>query len=197
MFNGKLRDQLQEVIHRLEILETYLTVRDPGTAKSADAYDGLRKMLIQIHRGGQAQLGALTDLDRVLTISDDVDVARIKSAQALEQLGVHRVNSVEQPDLYEITNNDDGPLRVDTPAYVDIVNGHVIMRGMAHYESKEGGSSPAHAEEPPQHEDEQGLDTDRASKSTREVGDMDRNIDEDEVLEEAQVKDDTEREAHQ
>lgn len=130
MFNKKHFD------HRFELLELYLTVRDPGTAKSAEAYDGLRKLLINANRGTQVHLAHLAELHRVASATDSIDVVRAKVGEFMNQVGLIPVWESEDRDLFEFTNRRGMGVVVDSPAYVCRSEAGIsfIIRGTAHYD---------------------------------------------------------------
>lgn len=133
MFDRKVREQLREVEHKLDILEVYFTIRDPGTARSAEAFDGLRKTLINANRTAQVHRGHLIELDRLTSTTDDIGLVRVKVSELMQQMGIDRFTSPDSPDNYEITGGTGGVLQVDRPAYVDLQSRQLLARGAAHY----------------------------------------------------------------
>jgi len=133
MFDRKVREQLKEVEHKLEILETYLIVKDPGTARSAEAYDGLRKLMVKANRDSQIHLAHLAELDDLLLVSDDTELARSKIGEFLAQIGIERITSTDLPEAFEISGSGKGDFEVDRPAYVDTLNRQIVRRGAAHF----------------------------------------------------------------
>jgi hypothetical protein len=129
--------------HRFDLLELYLTVRDPGTAKSAEAYDGLRKLLINANRGFQVHLAHLAELHRVVSSAESIDVVRAKVGEFMNQVGLAPVWEPEDPELFEITGRRGSVVVVDSPAYVSRSETGVafVVRGSAHYDSREAGAN--------------------------------------------------------
>lgn len=131
MFNKKHFD------HRLDILELYLTVRDPGTAKAAEAYDGLRKLLIAANKGTQIHLAHLASLHKVAHSADSLAPIQSKVNEFMSQVGLVTVDDPGQVDLYQITGGKGTRLVVDAPAY--LAHGGdgrpvLVQQGVAHYE---------------------------------------------------------------
>jgi hypothetical protein len=123
--------------HRLDLLELYLTVRDPGTAKAAEAYDGLRKLLINANKGTQVHLAHLAELHRVASAADSLDPVRAKLGEYMSQVGLHAVDAGSHRDFFEVTGGSGTSLIVDSPAYVGLDGDggvSLVMRGVAHYE---------------------------------------------------------------
>jgi len=144
VFDRKVREQLREVEHKLDILEVYFTIRDPGTARSAEAFEGLRKTLINANKTVQIHRGHLIELDRLASTIDDIGLMRVKVSELMQQMGIGRFASLDSPDAYEITGGTGGVLQVDRPAYVDFQSGQLLARGSAHYEP----SAPSSASGP-------------------------------------------------
>jgi hypothetical protein len=134
LFDRKVREQLRELEHKLDILEVYFTIRDPGTARSAEAFDGLRKTLINANKTVLVHRGHLIELDRLTSTTDDIGLVRVKVSELMQQMGIDRFASPDSPDAYEITEGTHGILRVDRPAYIDVQSGQLLARGSAHYE---------------------------------------------------------------
>ena len=131
MFNKKHFD------HRLDILELYLTVRDPGTSRAAEAYDGLRKLLINANRGTQVHLAHLAELHRVVSAADSLEPVRAKVGEFMHHVGLFPMNDATHRDLFEFTGGHGSVVVVDSPAYVSRTESGdmtVVMRGVAHYE---------------------------------------------------------------
>lgn len=140
MFNKKHFD------HRLDILELYLTVRDPGTAKAAEAYDGLRKLLIAANKGTQIHLAQLAALHRVASAVDSVGPVLAKLDELMTQMGLVAVDDPDQTHLYQLSGGEGAVLVVDVPAYVSVSSdGHaaIVQQGIAHYETREDAPEPA------------------------------------------------------
>jgi hypothetical protein len=129
----------QHFDHRLDMLELYLTVRDPGTAKSAEAYDGLRKLLINSNKGTQIHLAHLAEIHRVASAADSLEPVLAKVGEFMNQVGLMAVVEPVNDELFEITGGKGSVAVVDSPAYVS-TNGSdevaIVMRGAAHYEEQ-------------------------------------------------------------
>jgi len=143
MFNRRHFD------HRLDMLELYLTVRDPGTAKSADAYDGLRKLLIAANKSTQIHLAHLAELHRIANATESVEPLRGKIGEFMTQMGVVAIADPTRKDLYEFTGGKGDRVVIDSPAYVTTMEGvelGVTRQGIAHWET--GGVESVDDEDP-------------------------------------------------
>lgn len=156
MFNRKRFDHLD---HRLDKLELYFTIRDPGTSKSAEAYDGLRKSLIAAYKGTQNHMAQLAQLHRAAKAADSLEPVIAKLGEFMQQMGVVEISDPGMVHLdashssltefFDVTQTDGEQLVVDEPAYVSVDNGNVgmvVSRGVAHFEDSQsnGGQSRTH-----------------------------------------------------
>lgn len=149
MFNRRRFEHLDQ---RLDKLELYFTIRDPGTSKSAEAYEGLRKSLIAAYKGTQSHMAHLAQLHRAATTADSLDPVVAKLGEFMEQVGVVEISDPSQVGLdprspsftefFDLTAAEGGHLVIDQSAYVSVQDGaveKVVSRGVAHWEE-----SPQH-----------------------------------------------------
>lgn len=153
MFNRKRFEHLD---HRLDKLELYFTIRDPGTAKSAEAYDGLRKSLIAAYKGTQNHMAHLAQLHRAARAADSIEPLIAKLDEFMQQIGVVEISDPSVVDLdpshpsltevFDVTQRDGNQLVVDEPAYVSANDGNgymVVTRGVAHFEESASDTEPS------------------------------------------------------
>jgi hypothetical protein len=147
------RQRFEHLDHRLDKLELYFTIRDPGTSRSAEAYDGLRKSLIAAYKGTQIHMAQLAQLHRAAESADSLAPIIAKLGEFMQQMGVVVIadpntvgvdpSQASFTELFDVTQAGNGPLVVDQPAYVSISDGKidmVVSRGVAHFE--EAASEP-------------------------------------------------------
>lgn len=166
MFNKKHFD------HRLDLLELYLTVRDPGTARAADAYDGLRKLLIRADKGTQVHLAQLATLHRAANSADSLDPIRSKIEEMMSQMGLIPVSDPAQRDLYQVTGGKGDLLVIDVPAYVSLEadgSSRLVQQGAAHLED---GGHVLGVEPPggPKSRGQESSGQDESSEHSRAIG---------------------------
>ena len=141
---GQHLDQLER---RTEKMETILLVREPATPVAADAYEGLRKQVVNAVTARLTHLAQLVQLDAALAHDADRDhIARMVSGW-LEQAALARVTDTSRADqdlLFDLVEDLGGPVEVLEPAYVDLVTGRVIRPGQTRRTA--GPAAPA---EPP------------------------------------------------
>lgn len=132
---------LEQIDHRLEIIETILHLRDPGGARSAEVFEGLRDRVEAIAGERRRHLLDLVELHRELlrkTQSNATGATEILPVveQMLSREGVRSQGKEGDkfiPKLFEVLGSPlSGPgviAQVHAPAYVDSQTGEVLSQG--------------------------------------------------------------------
>ena len=125
---------LDQLDRRLEKMETILLVREPGSVAAAEAYEGLRRQVVNAVSERLLHLSQLVQFDVALRQGATADeMVRLLDGW-LEQASLRRVvdpHHAEHELLYDLVSDAGGPLEILAPAYVDSVNGRVIRTGRA------------------------------------------------------------------
>ena len=119
---------------RAEQMETILMVREPASVAAADAYEGLRKQVVSAVSERLSHLSQLVQLDHALRNGADGAVLRQMTDGWFEQAGLERVTDPDHPQaevIYELLEDEGGPLQVVEPGYLDRLNGRIIRPGRA------------------------------------------------------------------
>lgn len=126
----KVTDQLIAKMERqLDLIHTALVVRDPGTAVSADAYEGLRKQVIAAATARQAHVAQLAEFDVALHRGASADDLRALVTQWLDQAGVARVDDPTILGAFDATVPASVPAEVETPGYVNTMTNQLVRQG--------------------------------------------------------------------
>lgn len=125
------RDRLDAAIELLQRIDAALVVRDPGTARSADAYEGLRRQVLAAASDRRKHLVQLTELNEALRRGDDVAALRSRTEEWLLQANVDVLHDTAVTEAFEFVGEGDGPATVIRPAYVDGSTGALIRQGLA------------------------------------------------------------------
>ena len=120
--------ELKSLLDRIEVA---LLVRDPGSAKSAEAYDGLRKTVAASARDRRQHLVQLAELADAIEREATIETLRQRTAEWCAQAGLVRVDEFSDPEWFEITGGEGDVLVVDAPAWVDQAASSVVKRGLA------------------------------------------------------------------
>ena len=128
------RYRLERIELLLERLDTALVVRDPGGARSADAFDGLRKQIIQAGTNHRSHIAHLLSLSDSLERNAPPELIRDRVNDFLAELGIVRWTDCSATQAFEIVDGEGKGLECVEAAIVErLDNGHlnVIRMGKA------------------------------------------------------------------
>ncbi|MFE7853867.1 hypothetical protein [Streptomyces sp. NPDC057403] len=178
MFTRTLRtitDQLADIMdhvggldRRLEKLEVIALVREPASATSADAYDGLRKQVVASATARWTQLAQLAQLDAALAQGADREVVGSLVEVWIAQAALDRVTDGCHPEvnlLFELVEDLGGALEVLEPAYVDRLTGRVVRQGRARRTNPSLAKPEGESERPPSPETSESNETQQAPEA--------------------------------
>jgi hypothetical protein len=123
-----------EMYALLNRIETALVVRDPGTKVSADAYDGLRKMLLQSSKNRRIHVSHLLSLSDSLNRDASMQLIRDRVGDFMAELGVSYWSDTSQADLFDVIEGEGTVLECVEPAVVErLEDGRIVevRRGTA------------------------------------------------------------------
>lgn len=133
------RERLVEIQSLLERIDAALIVRDPGTARSADAFDGLRKQITYAAKTRRTHVSHLLALDESIRTGGNLDLVAARVTEYLRELGVERLFDVSRVDAFDIVGDPTGDVEVLEPAIVEKEDGGritVLRIGKAQRTSK-------------------------------------------------------------
>lgn len=122
--------QLQEIRDLLLKLDAAVVVRDLGNARSADAYEGLRKQLNLAVKSHRSHVGHLVSLSDSLDRNADVELIRDRVNDFLQELGIKTIRDYV-PHLFDVVETIDGT-----------EDGYEIIEPAIAEELEVGGPSP-------------------------------------------------------
>ena len=167
----KLKHQVAETFTKLQLmltrLETLLIVRDPGNALSADAYDGLRKTIVQSGKNRRIHVSHLLSLKDSLDRDAPTELIKDRVNDFLNELGISYSSDTSIPDYFEVSEGEGDVLECVVPAVVDTdEEGNTILLkpGKARRVPSPGEPSDVH---------EDALDSEELDKSTDTTGSQD------------------------
>jgi len=111
-----------------------LVVREPGNSVSADAYDGLRKVLLQSAKNRRIHIAHLLSLSDSLSRDASMQLIRDRVSDFMTELGVVSWSDTSQPEFFDVTEGDGPILECIEPAVVErLEDGRLveIRRGTA------------------------------------------------------------------
>lgn len=138
----KVQDEVSQIRLDMARIEAALVVRDPGTARSVEAYDGLRKQVAAASGDRRRLLVVLMELSEAIRKGESTEMLGTRILDWANQAGLIVVNDFVE-EHFELVDGEPGALRTVEPAYVDIETQRTIRRGLAVGRSdSESGDSP-------------------------------------------------------
>ena len=132
MRSRRLYQQLATLDERLAGIEGMLLLKDPGAARAADAYEGLRRQIVGSSAERTAHLVHLAQFDAALRAGEPPGALALLATDLLAQAGLERCDDPARPGAFDISPGAEGEdLRVVEPAYVETHTGRVVRRGRA------------------------------------------------------------------
>lgn len=124
----KLKHRIAELHLMLTKLETFLIVRDPGSALSADAYDGLRKTILQSAKNRRTHVSHLLSLKESLDRNASPELIRDRVNDFLNELGISYSSDTSIPDYFEVVEGEGDLIECVVPAVIDTdADGNTIL----------------------------------------------------------------------
>lgn len=116
------REQLDRMEVLLQRLDSAVVVRDLGSARAAEAFDGLRKSVIQASKSHRVHVAHLIALDESIRSGATLDLVRLRIAEYLRELGIERLETPENLDAFDVVGDSDGDVEVLEAAIVEHVD---------------------------------------------------------------------------
>ncbi len=132
MRSRRLRQHLVALDERLANIEGMLLLKDPGAARAAEAYEGLRRQIVGASAERITHLVHLAQFDAALHAGESAGALALLAADLLAQAGLERCDDPTRAGAFDIAPGDEGgELRVVEPAHVEAHTGRVVRRGRA------------------------------------------------------------------
>jgi hypothetical protein len=143
---------LQEKMHeRIRDIDVALIVREPGTARAAEAYEGLRRSVATAARERRQHLAQLAEMTDAIERGATVETLRQRCEQWCVEAGLER-RSDAVPEWYSVVEGEGPVLEVIVPAWVDSASGQLVKQGVAR---RVAGREQQQQQPPPEGRDEQ------------------------------------------
>lgn len=122
-----LQDQMHE---RLSEINIALIVREPGTARAAEAYEGLRKSVATAARERRQHLAQLVEFVDAIDRGATMETLRQRCEQWCVEAGLER-RSDKVPEWFSVVEGEGPVLEVVEPAWIDATSGQLVKQGTA------------------------------------------------------------------
>jgi len=132
-------ERLRELEHKADVMEKVLLIKEPGTPIAAEAFEGLRKQVVNAataRRHHLVQLATIAVAVRRATSVDDIEPQVREWMQQADVLEVFNLPPGARPqDLFEHVDGGDlagaDEIECVEPAYIDAKTGVVLRLGRA------------------------------------------------------------------
>ena len=115
------RRELREVVRLLERLDAAVVVRDPGTARSVEEFEGMRRLLMAVSKHQRSHVVDLISLSDVIETGGSMEVVRGRVNEYLSSLGVERSTDVSRREEFEFETAGSGRLECVRAAVVEVL----------------------------------------------------------------------------
>jgi hypothetical protein len=116
------RNRLERVERLLERLDAAVVVRDPGNARSAEQFEGLRKQIALAAKNHRVHVAHLLSLSDSARKGASLELLSERIEDFLAELGVTRISEYLHPDLFDVVETVEGAadgIEVLEPAVVE------------------------------------------------------------------------------
>ena len=132
MISRRIPQQLAALEQHLADIEGMLLLKDPGAAKAAEAYEGLRRQIVGATAERIAHLAQLAQLDAAVQAGESTESLALLLTDLLAQAGVLRWDNPTLEGAFALPPGHEGEgLQVVEPAYVETHSGRVVRQGRA------------------------------------------------------------------
>lgn len=113
---------IQQIWGLLERIDAALITRDPGSARSAEAYDGLRKQVNQSSKNRRMHVAHLLSLSDSIERDAEYQLVKERVSDFLVELGISRTTDVRRSDFFEVKGGSGDYLKCTIPAVVETLD---------------------------------------------------------------------------
>ena len=113
------RRRLERILDLLNRLDAAVVVRDPGNARSAEVFEGLRRTIIQSGKSHRAHVAHLLALQESLWRGATLELIMNRVSDFLRELGIERIENPVTDEYFEIVGVSGDDFEVIDPAIVE------------------------------------------------------------------------------
>jgi|GEM_PF-5325739 len=115
------RSQLGRIENLLQRLDAAVVVRDPGSARAAEMYEGLRKQIIQSGKNHRMHLSHLIALHDSIERGADIELIRDRVNDYLNELGIQKTSDTSHIDSFEVVEGEGSNFECIEPAIIEVL----------------------------------------------------------------------------
>jgi len=168
------RQQLDEIERLLTRLDTTLVVRDPGSLRSAEAYEGLRRQVAAAAGDRRKHLVVLSELAEALRRGESQESLRSRVEEWMLQASLVPLDDPTVVEAFDLAGGAGDGVKLVAPAYIDASTNSVVRRGVVErfVQPPRAGVEEV-AQSPQQDPDRGGVSNEQDDVSASEVADGD------------------------
>lgn len=114
--------QLARIENLLQRLDAAVVVRDPGSARAADMYEGLRRQIVQSGKNHRTHISHLIALQNSIERGADIDLVRERLNEYLNELGIQKSSDVSNIDSFEVIEGEGNSFECIEPAIIELLD---------------------------------------------------------------------------
>jgi hypothetical protein len=101
-----IRKRLEDIEHLLHRLDTAIVIRDPGSSRSADAFEGLRRQIIQASKNRRTHTAHLIGLSQSIERGASLDLVKDRVDDFLKELGIEFLTDTAFVEAFEVIEGE-------------------------------------------------------------------------------------------
>ena len=113
--------QLARIENLLQRLDAAVVVREPGSARAAEMYEGLRRQIVQSGKNHRTHLAHLLALQDSIDRGADIDLVRERVSEYLKELGIQKYSDTSNIDSFEVIEGEGTDFECIEPAIVEML----------------------------------------------------------------------------
>lgn len=117
-----IRSQLNRIENLLERLDAAVVVRDPGSARAAESYEGLRKQIVQSGKNHRTHLSHLIALQESIERGGNVELIRDRINDYLNELGIQKTSDTSYATSFEVVEGEGSAFECIEPAIIEVLD---------------------------------------------------------------------------
>lgn len=129
-----IKSRLENIELLLHRIDTAIVIRDPGSSRSAEVFEGLRRQILQSSKNRRAHTAHLVSLAQSVRRGGSTELLSDRIDDFLKELGLEFTSDTSLSEAFEIEGGEGNRLECIEPAVIEILEDGqavVISQGTA------------------------------------------------------------------
>ena len=129
-----IKSRLESIELLLHRIDTAIVIRDPGTSRTAEVFEGLRRQILQSSKNRRAHAAHLVSLAQSVRRGASTELLGDRIDDFLKELGIEFTSDTSLSEAFEIEEGEGNHLECIEPAVIEILEDGqavVISQGKA------------------------------------------------------------------